>query len=311
MSIDGDPMAALLRRLVAAVVLLTAAVVTGAPASTAQASTAQASTAQASTAQASTAQASTAQASTAQASTAQASTAQGSSTVPGRFAPARNVGRATAGFVPPTRRSTFNLNGYNWGGYVSDGPGGIADPHWVMIDAYWVEPAVTCNSTADMFAPWVGLDGYGSTTVEQTGVETNCFSGVPAYRAWYELFPAPPVYIDETTYPVGAGDVIEADVQYADSRFSLVLNNISRGWTFYTSQALSGARRVSAEIIIEAPGGAYPNFGTINFQYCEVNYGPLGEARNVALDPSFNNVFQATTSGISNNMDFSITYLHE
>jgi hypothetical protein len=264
-------MAALLRRLVAAAVLMTAAFVTVAHASAAHAST----------------------------------------TVPQRFAPAKNVGHAASGFVPPTRRTTFNLNGYNWGGYVADGPGGVADPHWVMVDAYWVEPAVTCNSTADLFAPWVGLDGYGSTTVEQTGVATDCSTGLPVYQAWYEMYPAPPVYISQTTYPVGAGDTMEADVQYSDSRFSLVLNNISRGWTFYTSQALSGARRISAEIIIESPTGAYPNFGTINFQYCEVNYGPLGSARNVALDPSFNNLFQATTSAISNNMDFSITYLHE
>ena len=64
--------------------------------------------------------------------------------------------------------------GGNWGGYVSFGS-------FTTATASWTEPSVTCNSTNDLFAPWVGIDGDGSSTVEQTGVATDCSSGRPVY----------------------------------------------------------------------------------------------------------------------------------
>src|SRR3954452_22827871 len=76
------------------------------------------------------------------------------------FLPAHRPGSA------PTRSigGAYNINGYNWGGYVATGA------TFTSVSATWTEPTATCNSGNDLYAPWVGIDGYSSSTVEQTGV---------------------------------------------------------------------------------------------------------------------------------------------
>jgi hypothetical protein len=199
---------------------------------------------------------------------------------------------------------SYNINGYNWGGYAATGSG------FTSVSATWTEPSATCNSTNDLYAPWVGIDGYGSSTVEQTGVATDCSSGSPVDQAWYEMYPANPVYLSSSSYPVRAGDVINASVTYAGSnKYTLKLNDSTRGWTYTTSKSLS-ASRTSAEVIIESPTGAYPNFGTLHFSNATVNGTSLGSHSPTALDPS-NGVYEAHTSAISGGTSFTDTYEHE
>lgn len=200
----------------------------------------------------------------------------------------------------------YNTNGYNWGGYVATGSG------FTSVSATWTEPRATCNSTNDLYAPWVGIDGYGSSTVEQTGVATDCSSGSPVNQAWYEMYPANPVYLSSSSYPVSAGDVITASVTYAgSSRYTLKLTDSSRGWTFSTTKSLS-AQRVSGEVIIESPTGSYPNFGTLSFTSATINGRSLGSFGPVALDPSANGTYEARTSALgSSGTSFTETYLHQ
>ncbi|MFJ9844799.1 G1 family glutamic endopeptidase [Kitasatospora sp. NPDC101155] len=200
----------------------------------------------------------------------------------------------------------YNTNGYNWGGYAATGSG------FSSVSASWTEPDATCNSTNDLYAPWVGIDGYGSSTVEQTGVATDCSSGSPVNQAWYEMYPASPVYLSLTSYPVSAGDHITASVTYAgSSRYTLKLTDSSQGWTYSTTKSLS-AQRTSAEVIIESPTGSYPNFGTLNFTSATVNGKSLGSSGPVALDPSSNGVYEASTSALgSGGTSFTETFLQE
>jgi hypothetical protein len=199
---------------------------------------------------------------------------------------------------------SYNINGYNWGGYAATGSG------FTSVSATWTEPSATCNSTSDLYAPWVGIDGYGSSTVEQTGVATDCSSGSPVDQAWYEMYPANPVYLSSSSYPVRAGDVIHASVTYAGSnRYTLKLNDATRGWTYTTTKSLN-ASRTSAEVIIESPTGAYPNFGTLQFSGATVNGKSLGSFNPTALDPS-NGAYEARTSALSGGTSFTETYLRE
>ncbi|SEL98498.1 G1 family glutamic endopeptidase [Streptacidiphilus jiangxiensis] len=200
----------------------------------------------------------------------------------------------------------FNLNGYNWGGYAATGSG------FTSVSATWTEPKATCNSTNDLYAPWVGIDGYGTSTVEQTGVATDCSSGSPVDQAWYEMYPANPVYLSLSTYPVSTGDVITASVTYAGSRsYKLTLHNTTRNWTYTTTKSLS-ASRASAEVIIESPTGSYPNFGTLSFSSATVNGKSLGSFSPSALDPSSGGVTEAHTSALgSSGTSFTDTFLHE
>lgn len=148
------------------------------------------------------------------------------------------------------------FDGGNWGGYVSFGS-------FTTATAGWTEPSVTCTSANDLVAPWVGIDGDGSSTVEQTGVATDCSSGSPVYRAWYEMYPAAPVYYSD---PVGAGDEIAATVtRTGTNSYQLVISDTTQGWSETITQSLA-SQHSSAEAIIESPTGSYPDIsGGVRF----------------------------------------------
>lgn len=200
----------------------------------------------------------------------------------------------------------YNTNGYNWGGYAATGSG------FTSVSATWTEPSASCNSTDDLYAPWVGIDGYGSSSVEQTGVATDCSSGSARDQAWYEMYPANPVYLSTSSYPVSAGNSISASVTYAGSnRYTLKLTNNSRGWTYTTTKSLS-ASRTSAEVIIESPTGAYPDFGTLTFTSAKINGSSLGSYDPTALDPSNGYYYEAHTSALtSSGTSFTDTFENE
>ncbi|KAA2258827.1 hypothetical protein F0L68_23700 [Solihabitans fulvus] len=179
-----------------------------------------------------------------------------------------SVALACLTFVSPAASASgYNYRSYApadgvWGGYVAQGSG------FTTISGSWIEPQVSCNSGNDVFAPWVGVDGYGSETVEQTGVETNCYNGSPAYQAWYEMYPAQPVYWND---PVDAGDHMTGSVvDNGGGNYTLTLTDDSKGWTETTQQYL-GAQDVSAEAVIESPSQSYPSFSSLQFENVTVN----------------------------------------
>lgn len=221
----------------------------------------------------------------------------------GRYAPdihpVTSAGRHTEAVGPN------NINGYNWGGYAATGSG------FTSVSGSWVQPKATCNSRSDLYAPWVGIDGYGSSTVEQTGVATDCSSGSPVNEPWYEMYPASPVYLDTGSYPVAAGDTISASVVASGTSYKLTLSDTTKGWTYTTTKTLARAQKASAEVIIESPSGAYPNFGTLNFTNCKVNGQSLGSFSPDALDPSSGGTTEAHASALSGGTAFSMTYEHE
>lgn len=158
----------------------------------------------------------------------------------------------------------------NWGGYIAQGS-------FSSISGSWTMPSVSCNTSNDLFAPWIGIDGYGSQTVEQTGVAVDCSNGSPDYAGWYEMYPAAPVYFSN---PVSAGDNFSASVvDNGGGSYSLRLTDNTQGWTQTTQQSL-GADDLSAEAVIESPTGSYPSFSRLDFSGITVNgqqfsdYGP-------------------------------------
>jgi len=140
------------------------------------------------------------------------------------------------------------------------------------VKGTWVQPAASCPSRKAQYSSfWVGIDGYNSNTVEQTGTDADCTGkNHPAYYAWYEMFPNPPVNLSMTIAP---GNTMSAEVSSSGSTFTLTITNVSTGGSFTTSQTLSSAARSSAEWVAEAPsscifqcqGLPLANFGTVNF----------------------------------------------
>ena len=221
----------------------------------------------------------------------------------GRYAPA--IHPVTGAGLHTDAVGPNNTNGYNWGGYAATGSG------FTSVSASWKTPAATCTSRNDLYAPWVGIDGYGSRTVEQTGVATDCSSGSPVNEPWYEMYPSAPVYLSTSSYPVASGDNISASVVASGTSFKLTLSDTTKGWTYTTTKSLARAKKSSAEVIIESPPGAYPNFGTLNFTSCMINGQSLSSASPTALDPSSGGTTEAHASAISGGTAFSMTYEHE
>jgi hypothetical protein len=156
----------------------------------------------------------------------------------------------------------------NWSGYA------VLGSSFTWAQASWIVPTATCSGVrgAQYAAFWVGLDGYTSKTVEQTGTDSDCDGATPSYYAWYEFYPRASVNI--ASVPVRPGDAISALVYYDSStgEFVIKITDETTGKTFEKSSAVSGAVRSSAEWITEAPcctagGGILPlsDFGTVSF----------------------------------------------
>jgi hypothetical protein len=156
----------------------------------------------------------------------------------------------------------------NWSGYAVETSlatpqsGAVSD-----VKGQWIVPSVTCNSSAAYASLWVGIDGYSSNSVEQTGTDSDCSGGSGVYYAWYEMYPKPSQRIGMA---IRANDSISAEVAYnGGSRFTLTMHNNTTGANFTTTLRSNKAARSSAEWILEAPysGGILPlaNFGTASF----------------------------------------------
>jgi len=154
----------------------------------------------------------------------------------------------------------------NWAGYaVTAAAGSVSD-----VRGSWTVPAIqgTCPATNQYSSFWVGIDGYSSSTVEQTGTDSDCRSGAPAYYAWYEFYPKPSRVI--SSLAIHPGDVMSAEVYYAGGRFTVTILDTTTGASFSASAKVNAAQRSSAEWIAEAPsslGGILPlaDFGTVSF----------------------------------------------
>jgi hypothetical protein len=149
-----------------------------------------------------------------------------------------------------------NATSTNWSGYAVTGPNGSVTD----VKGSWIVPAVKCTAGApDSYSSyWVGIDGYGSNTVEQIGIDADCVSGKPAYSAWYEYYPHWPYIINN--FPVASGNIISAEVSYgAKGQFTVSLTNQSvldkqrHPITFSNTTKMPQAQSASAEWIVEAP----------------------------------------------------------
>ena len=198
----------------------------------------------------------------------------------------------------------------NWSGYAA------TTGTYTSVSASWTEPTGICSRGSQYSSFWVGLDGYSSSSVEQTGSEVDCSGSSPRYYAWYEMYPNPSVTYSNTVRP---GDHFNASVTYTGSNhFSLFIQDNTRGWSHTTTGTLANAPRSSAEVIVEAPcctasGGILPlaDFGTVNITGSLANGAALGNARGVTqiimVDSAGRD--KDSVSSLSGGENFSATWL--
>jgi hypothetical protein len=181
-------------------------------------------------------------------------------------APRQHGPRIAYALKPETQIGDVTLSySYNWSGYAVTGSG------FSRAEGSWIVPTVDCSATPSTYSSfWVGIDGWTSPTVEQTGTDSDCSGSTPTYYAWYEFYPAYSIVIPSIA--VAPGDYMYGQVVYNGSEFTVTITNESNGQTFSTSQAVAKAKRTSAEWIAESPcctssGGLLPlsDFGTVDF----------------------------------------------
>jgi Peptidase A4 family len=244
---------------------------------------------------------------------------------------ARPGGTAAHGFKPggvmlrpggaartTERNGHFQAESTNWSGYAVTGSNGS----FTSVSASWTQPTATCTSSggrrgsSDQYAAfWVGLDGYSSDSVEQTGSDSDCDGKTPDYYGWYEMYPADPVYYTNTVKP---GDSMSASVTFSGTdTYTLVLKDATQGWTQTQKISESGFDRSSAEVITEAPcctssGGILPlsDFGTINYTASTDNGSSMGTQSPTSIVMVDNSgLDKDSTSSMSSSGAFSNTWI--
>jgi hypothetical protein len=195
----------------------------------------------------------------------------------------------------------------NWSGYSA------VNGRYTSVSANWTQPTASCTSATTYSSFWVGLDGDGSSTVEQTGTSADCSGGTPRYYAWYEMYPKYPVNL---SLQIQRGDSISGSVTTDGSgRFTLTIRNNSTGQGVTVQQRLKHAQLASAEAIAEAPsssGGVLPltNFGTASFSSTMVNGQSIGSFSPDKIDMVSGSTVKAQTSALSGGTSFSVSWKH-
>jgi hypothetical protein len=243
------------------------------------------------------------------AGTALTASSASAATTAGRFSPGGTI--HLVGAARSHARGIGNeVVSSNWSGYA--GTTGT----YTSVSASWTQPTGTCKSGDQYAAFWVGLDGYSSSTVEQTGSEVDCVGRTAEYYAWYEAYPAASENYSNTVKP---GDHFNATVTYAGSnKFSLYIADTTQSWSHTTTVTVRGAARSSAEVIVEAPcctnsGGILPltDFGTVNITSSMANGSAIGNAGGlteiVMQDSQGRN--EDSVSALSGGENFSATWL--
>jgi hypothetical protein len=179
---------------------------------------------------------------------------------------------------------TLNERSENWAGYV------VYDAKVAItcVEGSWIQPAVTCPSTGVQdVAIWVGIDGVKSgagvsagTDLVQIGTQAGCHDGRASAFAWYEVIPQDPLSVGIPNMAIVPGDRIRAMVSFARDVFTLLVADETSGDSFSIAKALKGARRQTAEWIVEAPMigcptkcviAALPRFGKVTFSDASVS----------------------------------------
>jgi len=194
---------------------------------------------------------------------------------------------ASAAVVPPT----------GWYGYA------VTGSTYTSTTADWTMPSLACATQGAYVSIWTGLDGYSSDTAEQVGAEAYCSGGTAYYFGWYDLYPAAPVDFGNTLKP---GDHLEAAVTYDGAqKFTIMLDDATRGWSHTVNQSLAGAARSSAETVVEVPAtlSCAPTQTLAAFTGDTVDGSPLGSLNPVKVTGSNPHIIVSAVSGKT----FSVT----
>ena len=233
-------------------------------------------------------------------------------------------GTGTTGTGTGTTSSISTTTSSNWSGYAAET--NLNSPQADSVTAVygsWKVPTVTGSGTA-YTAVWVGIDGYGSSSVEQIGTEQDVVNGHAEYSVWWEMYPAGSVTI--SSVDINPGDSITASVVYSTStgKFTLSIEDTTNRESFSIAESGSNLQRSSAEWIVEAPSSGegilqLADFGTVTFTGATATIdgvnGPISDsawqAVGIDIAAGQGSVETSLSSLTSNGTSFTDTYVGE
>jgi hypothetical protein len=191
------------------------------------------------------------------------------------------------------------VTGY-WSGYAV-----TASAPYTSASGTFQVPSVTYDglaNTTEYVSQWVGIGGYGDSTLIQLGaMEYASTSNTASYLVWYELYPAGAVGIPHSVKP---GDIITASLECTAAcspssvqTWQLTLTDATAGWT-WTQSFQYQSSMASAEWITEAPG--WPTLPLADYQ--QATFDPVeANGLNPNLSLSANGVIMQDPYGETSN----------
>jgi hypothetical protein len=173
--------------------------------------------------------------------------------------------------VLPKPQAGTVVKSVNWSGYIALPRNGHK---FKSVSANFTVPAVNCTDSTNgtsgesSMSNWVGLDGYGDRTVEQTGEFAICAgTTAPTYYLFWENYPNPAT---TTVCCANPGDAIRVSATYSSKThlYHLFLDDYTVASTINVDVACatgSVCKNASAEVIGEALNGGPPGMNLAYF----------------------------------------------
>ncbi len=192
------------------------------------------------------------------------------------------------GQAVPKAKNAPAVDSYNWSGYVDAATNAI--PAYNSVSGNWTTPTVTCTAQDSITSEWVGLDGFGSSTVEQDGTLGWCFQGTAYYYTWWEMYPAGTMIVGATLTP---GDAISASVSRSGITYRLAVTDTTHPANSFVQYSNCSVKctDASAEWVAERPAfsttGIAPlaRYGTWTVTNAQETY--RGTPGNISAAPSY------------------------
>lgn len=202
--------------------------------------------------------------------------------------------RVMNSFLPARLQISRNNSAGGWAGWVdvSPPPPPAGGGQYESAFANWTVPKVSCDFLEMAGASeWVGIDGFGESTVEQGGTQSDCVAGQGTYAAWWELFGTPvdgglqvDLPGDDHIHPgdhvsvlvvAGHGSGDPSLFFPGEGTYLFTFENFTEHWGYQVIQPAPGTLKPSppnltAEWIVEQPScfwvcQALANYGTVSF----------------------------------------------
>lgn len=215
----------------------------------------------------------------------------------------------------------------NWSGYAALTD--LAKPKVgsvTFVAGKWNVPKLKETKETAFSSIWVGIDGYGSPSVQQIGTEHDWQDGKQQDYAWFEMYPKGSYQI--VGFPVQPDDLIGAEVKYqGNDTYKLTLfNHTQKVYTVVPSKytKVKGTKRLSAEWVVEAPSDGtnilpLADFEKVGFTDCQATInGKTGAIENkrwkdddIVMQTGGRTIKAKPTTLTNSGEDFAVSWNHE